>query len=85
VTITALSGSTAVRPASDWLIPDGKNGADEALAATLPEYVYTDDLAFKTIKGNNVGMVKLATPLDTTKELDGSKNFLFDYFSLKYF
>lgn len=55
------------------MIPDGVNGADEMMAATLEEYAFATDIPFKAIGPNNVGMVKLDKPLDEAKELPSKK------------
>lgn len=75
MTIVGLSGKKAIKQASDWIIPDGTNGADETNAATLEVYDPATDIPFVNIGVNNVGMVKLSTSL-TDKEVDGSKFFL---------
>jgi hypothetical protein len=73
VTIFGLPGKAGVRLSSMFLIPDGVNGADEAMEATLELYDFATDIPFKAIGPNNVGMVKLAKPLDEVKELNGKK------------
>jgi hypothetical protein len=75
VTLCSCSAKGKVKLASDWIIPDAKNGADETNSQTLVEYDYANDVPFANIGANNVGMIKLAKPL-TDKELDGSKKFL---------